>query len=24
MHLAHTRDFNIDAPRAIRKVTETV
>ncbi len=24
MHLAHTRDFNIDAPRAIQKVTETV
>ncbi|MCP4357338.1 MAG: SIS domain-containing protein, partial [Chloroflexi bacterium] len=24
MHLAHTRDFDIDAPRAIRKVTETV
>jgi glucosamine--fructose-6-phosphate aminotransferase (isomerizing) len=24
MHLAHTRDYNIDAPRAIRKVTETV
>jgi glutamine---fructose-6-phosphate transaminase (isomerizing) len=24
MHLAHARDFNIDAPRAIRKVTETV
>ena len=24
MHLAHTRDFDVDAPRAIRKVTETV
>ncbi len=24
LHLAHTRDFDIDAPRAIRKVTETV
>ena len=24
MHLAHTRDFDIDSPRAIRKVTETV
>lgn len=24
MHLAHTRDYDIDAPRAIRKVTETV
>ena len=24
MHLAHARDFDIDAPRAIRKVTETV
>jgi glucosamine--fructose-6-phosphate aminotransferase (isomerizing) len=23
LHLAHTRDFNVDAPRAIRKVTET-
>ncbi|MEZ4641278.1 MAG: SIS domain-containing protein [Chloroflexota bacterium] len=23
MHLAHTRDLNVDAPRAIRKVTET-
>lgn len=23
MHLAHTRDFDVDAPRAIRKVTET-
>lgn len=23
MHLAHTRDFNVDRPRAIRKVTET-
>ena len=24
LHLAHARDFDIDAPRAIRKVTETV
>ena len=24
MHLAHTRDFDIDSPRSIRKVTETV
>ena len=24
LHLAHTRDFDVDAPRAIRKVTETV
>jgi glucosamine--fructose-6-phosphate aminotransferase (isomerizing) len=24
LHLAHTRDFDIDAPRAIRKVTETI
>lgn len=24
MHLAHTRDFDVDSPRAIRKVTETV
>ena len=24
LHLAHSRDFDIDAPRAIRKVTETV
>jgi glutamine---fructose-6-phosphate transaminase (isomerizing) len=24
MHLAHTRDHDVDAPRAIRKVTETV
>ena len=24
MHLAHTRDFDIDSPRGIRKVTETV
>jgi glucosamine--fructose-6-phosphate aminotransferase (isomerizing) len=24
MHLAHVRDFDIDAPRGIRKVTETV
>lgn len=24
MHLAHARDYDIDAPRAIRKVTETV
>jgi glucosamine--fructose-6-phosphate aminotransferase (isomerizing) len=24
MHLAHTRDFDIDAPRGIRKITETV
>ena len=24
LHLAHTRDFDIDAPRVIRKVTETV
>jgi glutamine---fructose-6-phosphate transaminase (isomerizing) len=24
MHLAHTRDFDIDAPRGISKVTETV
>lgn len=23
MHLAHTRDYNVDAPRSIRKVTET-
>lgn len=23
MHLAHTRDYNIDAPRSLRKVTET-
>lgn len=23
LHLAHTRDFNVDAPRAIQKVTET-
>jgi len=23
MHLAHTRDFDVDQPRAIRKVTET-
>ena len=23
MHLAHTRDYDVDAPRAIRKVTET-
>lgn len=24
MHLAHTRHYNVDAPRAIRKVTETM
>jgi glucosamine--fructose-6-phosphate aminotransferase (isomerizing) len=24
MHLAHARDFDVDSPRAIRKVTETV
>ena len=24
MHLAHARDFDIDSPRGIRKVTETV
>lgn len=24
MHLAHTRDYDIDSPRGIRKVTETV
>ena len=24
MHLAHTRDFDIDSPRGIRKVTETI
>jgi glucosamine--fructose-6-phosphate aminotransferase (isomerizing) len=24
LHLAHTRDYDIDAPRGIRKVTETV
>jgi glucosamine--fructose-6-phosphate aminotransferase (isomerizing) len=24
MHLAHTRDYNIDLPRGIRKVTETI
>lgn len=24
MHLAHARDYDVDAPRAIRKVTETV
>ena len=24
LHLAYTRDFDVDAPRAIRKVTETV
>jgi glucosamine--fructose-6-phosphate aminotransferase (isomerizing) len=23
MHLAHTRDYNVDAPRTIHKVTET-
>lgn len=23
MHLAHTRDFNVDAPRGLKKVTET-
>jgi glucosamine--fructose-6-phosphate aminotransferase (isomerizing) len=23
LHLAHARDYNVDAPRAIRKVTET-
>ncbi|MCA9996971.1 MAG: SIS domain-containing protein [Anaerolineales bacterium] len=23
MHLAHTRDYNVDTPRSIRKVTET-
>jgi glucosamine--fructose-6-phosphate aminotransferase (isomerizing) len=23
MHIAHTRDFNVDAPRGIQKVTET-
>ncbi|MCB8945687.1 MAG: SIS domain-containing protein [Ardenticatenaceae bacterium] len=23
LHLAHTRDYNVDAPRAIQKVTET-
>jgi glucosamine--fructose-6-phosphate aminotransferase (isomerizing) len=23
LHLAHTRDFDVDAPRAIQKVTET-
>ena len=23
MHLAHTRDYNVDAPRGLRKVTET-
>jgi glucosamine--fructose-6-phosphate aminotransferase (isomerizing) len=24
MHLAHTRDYNVDAPRGIRKITETI
>jgi glucosamine--fructose-6-phosphate aminotransferase (isomerizing) len=24
MHLAHTRDYDVDAPRTIRKVTETI
>jgi glucosamine--fructose-6-phosphate aminotransferase (isomerizing) len=24
MYLAHTRDYNVDAPRTIHKVTETI